>query len=247
MATSYANAGGTGNRTGSITASNSASLFAAGVINNLINGNTSEFTTWFTTFATSPYMKFGFATAKIIDEFTWHQNGTNNHGVWKWQACNDDASYADIGSTFTLGGATGANVHTEPAGNTTAFLWYKMVLVSGNTDGGPFLNEIEFKIDDPPTVITGTLATTEASDVAALVGNAAAYGSLAATEAPDVVLISSSPIVTGTLDATESPDVFKFSESHHTAVLAAIEAPDVVEIVGKALKHPYPVVLILNN
>lgn len=147
--TSYANTDGSGDRTGTITASSSSGLFGAGNINKLINGNTVALDCWFNGSASSPYMKFDFGTARRIDAFRWYQSNNSNHGTWKWQGSDDDSSYGDVSSSFTLDGPVGggAKEFTAPlAGNPSAFRYWKMVQVGGTTNGGPYVYEIEFKI-----------------------------------------------------------------------------------------------------
>ncbi len=147
--TSYANPDGTGDRTGTITASSSSGLFGAGNINKLINGNTVALDCWFNGSASSPYMKFDFGTARRIDAFKWYQSNNSNHGTWKWQGSDDDSSYGDVGSSFTLDGPVGGGMKefTAPlSGNPSAYRYWKLVQVSGTTNGGPYIYEIEFKI-----------------------------------------------------------------------------------------------------
>lgn len=148
--TAYANSGGTGDRTGSIVATSSSGLFGAGNISKLINGvtTTEPGGLWFNGFASSPSLKFDFGTPRVIDAFRWWQGNNSNHGSWKWQGSHDDTSYADIGGTFALDGPIGGGgkEHPQPAGNATAYRYYLLVQVSGFTNGGPDLYEIEFKI-----------------------------------------------------------------------------------------------------
>ena len=154
--TSYANSGGTGNRTGSITASASAGLMSGtGGLPVLIDGTATSGAVYFTgSFAVGPsvYMRYDFGTARLITEATWKQQSGTTHGVWKWQGSADASTWTDIGSSFTLH----ANSFTETAstsrqlalnGNTTAYRYYQMVGVSGTTSSSPFLYEIQFKID----------------------------------------------------------------------------------------------------
>jgi hypothetical protein len=68
----------------------------------------------------------------------------DSHGTWKWQGSNDDSSYTDIGSSFTLGGST-TQTQTELNGNVTAYRYYKLLGVSGTCTDTPYLEEIEFK------------------------------------------------------------------------------------------------------
>jgi hypothetical protein len=89
---------------------------------------------------------FDFGTPKIVDEAKWYQDTTNSQGTWKWQGSNDDSSYTDIGSSFTLGGAT-TQTQTQLNGNTTPYQYYRLLGVSGNTSSSPFQQGVEFQID----------------------------------------------------------------------------------------------------
>lgn len=55
--------------------------------------------------------------------------------------------WTDIGSTFTLGGATTQTI-TTLSGNTTGYRAYQLTGVSGTANSGPYIHEFEFKIDD---------------------------------------------------------------------------------------------------
>ncbi|MBX3514759.1 MAG: hypothetical protein KF750_14335 [Xanthobacteraceae bacterium] len=153
--TSYANTGGTGDRTASITITTNASL-VNGTINSLIDGgfgaNYSDSTAFSSQSVAGLYIKFQFSTAKCITEAKWYQNsGTQSHGTWKWQGSNDDSAWVDIGSSFTLGGVA-TQTQSELTGNTAAYLYYRLLGVSGSTNTTPYLTEIEFKIGSAPTL-----------------------------------------------------------------------------------------------
>lgn len=143
---SYANAGGTGDRTGSITVTTDISL-GSGVISQSVNGNTTENDWYFSSGQSFPrFIKFDFGTPKIINAFKWYQSGATDQGAWKWQSSPDDSSYTDRGNSFLLVGDAAGSEITEPAGNTIAARYWKMVSVAGQTNGGPYQREIEFKI-----------------------------------------------------------------------------------------------------
>lgn len=151
--TSYANTGGTGNRTGIITASSSSALFGSGNVNNLINGNTTELTTWFNNGKTDAVLTFDFGSgeAVVINKFKWYQSNTANHGTWKWQSSDDGSSWSDEGSSFTFDGTAGVGKEfNQPGNTTTAHRYWRLMYVSGGlpgTNGGPYTYEIEFEID----------------------------------------------------------------------------------------------------
>lgn len=151
MATSYANPGGSGDRTASITVS--TTLGVTGTLNHLVNGNLTETDFFYNGEAVSgKEVKFDFGpgASKIIDSFKWKQSTDNAQGNWKWFASNDDSSYSALGAAFDLTSFVAGAIKefTEPAGNTTGYRYYKMVGQSGSTSSSPWVQEIEFKIDD---------------------------------------------------------------------------------------------------
>lgn len=151
MATSYANTGGTGDRTAIITVTASASLIASGAVSNLVNGNTAENNTWFNARTDGKItFDFGSGNLKIIDTFKWYQSNNSNHGTWKWEGSNDGSSYSDVGSSFTFDGgiAGAAKEFTAPlSGNTLAYRYWRLTQVSGTCNTGPFIREMEFKLE----------------------------------------------------------------------------------------------------
>lgn len=75
-----------------------------------------------------------------------------------------------------------------------------------------------------PITITGTLAATEAQDIAALSGVLVHVGTLAATEAQDSASLTGKIDHTGTLDATEAQDTASFTgtvPSHETPAVSS--------------------------
>lgn len=144
VATSYANAGGTGNRTASITITSAVSLTNAASM--LVNGvTTAEAGPYFTNLSTTNAIRFDFGISKTIDEAKFYQSTTASHGTFKWQGSHDDATFADIGSTFTLGGALTQTL-TSLNGNVTAYRYYRLLQTAGQASSGPYLYEFEFKI-----------------------------------------------------------------------------------------------------
>lgn len=93
------------------------------------------------------YIRFQFSEAVLIDECKWYQNQTTSNGVWKWQGSNDATNWTDIGSSFTLGGGL-TQTQTQLNGNTTKYIYYQLLGVSGSFAVlSTFINEAEFKID----------------------------------------------------------------------------------------------------
>jgi hypothetical protein len=151
MATSYANAGGTGNRTSIITVTyNPVGIGGAGGTA-LINGNTADSSSWFNSLTFLQFEFSGFK--KIIDEAKFYQSNTTSHGVWKWQGSNDGSAWTDIGGTFTLGGVA-TQTFTTLAGNTTEYKFYRILKVSGATSTSPYTYEFEFKIENGTAIVT---------------------------------------------------------------------------------------------
>lgn len=149
MATSYANPGGSGDRRARVvvTAVGHAMNPAA-----LVNGNTADFEFYFSS-GTGCSVQFWFPAKQIIDEAKFYQQNTASHGTWKWQGSHDATTWSDIGGTFTLGGTT-LQTLTTLAGNTTAYRFYRLLQVSGTASSSPYVQELEFKIEDAGDTIS---------------------------------------------------------------------------------------------
>ncbi|RVD68614.1 MAG: hypothetical protein E5V62_02955 [Mesorhizobium sp.] len=144
---SYWNPGGIGDRTSSITVTTTATL-GGGTIDNLVDGGYGSNSTdgcWFNNGQTLREVKFDFGVQKIINGFRWSQGTTGHHGTWVLEGSNDDSTYTGIGSSFLLGLA-GSLVAFYEFTNTTAYRYYKLRQISGSTNSGPWLREIEFRI-----------------------------------------------------------------------------------------------------
>ena len=93
--------------------------------------------------AADRWIKFDFVTGKVYKACQWISiNSTGSEGTWKWQGSNNDASWTDIGGTFTLGGSDGGSNVTYNLGgtlnaNTTSYRYYRILGISGtvNTSG----------------------------------------------------------------------------------------------------------------
>jgi hypothetical protein len=160
---SYSDALSTGNRTSTITVTTTFSMTWA--INNLVDGASVESSSdaaLFVTGQTSGYIQFDFGSAKVLTEAKLFSSNTTTHGTFKWQGSNTAGSgYTDIGSSFTLGGAT-TQTQTELSGNTTAYRYYRLTIVSGSTSNAGTLLEMDFKIGDAAVDTTqdATIVTT---------------------------------------------------------------------------------------
>lgn len=132
-----------GNRTGLITITNN-NLHAFGNVNTLIdgaitnsyffNGIASTGNEWIT-------FDFGSGNAYVVDEFIWKQQNTTGHGVWRLEGSNNNSSWTQIGSDFTLNGGM-----VKPGGaNDTAYRYYRLRAMSGSRSASPYLYEIHFR------------------------------------------------------------------------------------------------------
>jgi hypothetical protein len=142
MATSYANAGGAGDRTASVIATTNIS-FAAGSMNSLIDGSRGGFAYFNTQAAVNKYMKFDFQSFVQIDEFTWYQQNATSHGVCAFQRSLDNVNWFTIG-TLTFGGGTTVVTTFDP---THVGRYWRLFWTSGTISNSPYVYEIEFKIE----------------------------------------------------------------------------------------------------
>ena len=145
--TSYANSGGTGDRQSIIVATASGGL-VVGDPEAWINGSTVDTGVYFNavTLNGTQFIKWDFGSGKVIDEAKFYQSNTTSQFNWKWQGSNNDSTWTDIGSTFTLGGVATQTI-TALAGNVTSYRYYRILGVGpGATSGNPWIHEFEFKI-----------------------------------------------------------------------------------------------------
>lgn len=152
MTTSYANAGGTGNRTALIDTSYSGVTAgcsgSSSDLKALIDGNFTG-ASCATSFAwgsnTAVVLKFDFraGNSMIIDEITWYQDTSASQGTWIFYGSNDDITYTNLTGARTLGGATTSTISFS---NAVGYRYYKLAQWGGTTDNVTWLKEIEFKI-----------------------------------------------------------------------------------------------------
>ena len=108
MTQSYANVGGTGNRTGVVGVSTTAAL-GGGTIDRLVDGSQvsgAATAVWWSQNQSLREVRFdffAFGAPRCITEVTWYQDISAVHGNWKWQGSNDGVNWTDIGAAFTLG------------------------------------------------------------------------------------------------------------------------------------------------
>lgn len=145
---SYANEGGTGNRTGLITTSYSGILDAGAGSSALVNGVIASGSPNADYFRAGQYFFtffFVFPIPKYISEFKWYQDGASPQGTWNFQALSD-SGWVNLSSPFTLGHSI---ISTYPLNfyDGTPYTNFRLTLTSGSTTSAPWLREIEFKID----------------------------------------------------------------------------------------------------
>lgn len=179
VAADYSNFGGTGDRTtvatnrgAPIVVTSTLTISGGGAFSNLCDGgfgnNTSDSFKVTSVAVSGLEIKFDLRNtgARILNEFKFYQDTTDTHGTWDLKGSMDDSSYTTLRSGLTLGGAT---TNTYSVSNTTKYLFYKLVGVSGNTNATPFWQEFEFKLNGNPLVdlgnrtATATASTTFAS------------------------------------------------------------------------------------
>lgn len=152
-ASTYARYGGVGDRTGFVTVTTTATL-GGGTIDNLVDGSrlnnaavdNGTFAIFFNAGQSTREIKFDFGAgfSPKIQEITWFQDGTQNHGTWKFAGSNDDSSYTDLATGMTLGGAV-ETTYSGMSGNTTAYRYYKLIQTAGTTSSSPWIRECWFK------------------------------------------------------------------------------------------------------
>ncbi len=115
------------------------------------------------------WIKFQFPDYRIIDEFRWWYTVDVDQATWKLQGSNDNSTWTDAGTSqqingsFVLGNRTYDNgasiscfVFSGANGNTSAYLYYRMLGISGNVSNNASLTvyEIGLRIkagSAPPT------------------------------------------------------------------------------------------------
>lgn len=150
--TSYANAGGTGNRTATITVNIAGSLPApvGGTLSNIVNGDFSANNTGScgvgsgtTAFSDGDAFEYVFPSLVFIDEWKAYMDRAISWGSWKNQYW-DGAAFQDLNS-FTWNSQTQTQAVTGmPFTGTTKLRVMKVGAASGLV--APYYEEKEFKI-----------------------------------------------------------------------------------------------------
>lgn len=147
---SYANAGGTGDRTASVTVTTDIGT-AAGSIQKLVNGNSTldGSNAWLCSTASwiGKRIVYDFGAKKLITamKFT-HQQTGYNHGTAKFGGSNDGTNWTYYGSAVVIVSDLGPTEYTGLAANVTGYRYYCLEGVTGNANGSTWMAEHEFKI-----------------------------------------------------------------------------------------------------
>jgi hypothetical protein len=146
---SYANPGGSGNRTANITVSTTLTGGRVDVVANTVNGDfaASVFGGFWAGDQAAAGLEINWNLSsygsKKIDRFKWHQGGSETHGVWQPQYSANGSTWINSGVTVTLGGATMTEYILASA---AAGQWFRLLGVSGTFNSNPWITEVEFSI-----------------------------------------------------------------------------------------------------
>ena len=226
---SYANAGGTGNRTASIAVAVSGISVDGGAASNLVNGSTSVDTSgsWYTNTNVAAAgatirFDFGVGASKVITEAKWYQNtAAVSHGAWKWQGSNDASVWTDIGASFTLGGAT-VQTQTALSANIAGYRYYQLLGVSGTFSNAAFNEEVEFKIDNYAVSTTGNLTVTSTALAAAAAPSSAKL--VARVKEVDALALNSDLIFSVSRDGGATFSAFTMTRKFTASSIALYES-----------------------
>ncbi len=173
--TSYANSGGTGDRTGSVTVTTSFT-WDDGISSNLVDGATGnsnadavdEPGAGSTAITDGGYIQFDFGSGKYIDEVKVIHGSSTTHGVWKFRGSNDGSSFTDLATSLDWNTGGTSQTFTIPAYGQTYryFRWEKQG--TGTNWPNTWLKEFEFKIaSSAPGTNNLTVASTTLTAAAA--------------------------------------------------------------------------------
>lgn len=160
--TSYANAGGSGNRSGSI-AVTSAGTWSVAPSTGLVDGSTSvagQAVHGASVAASGQSMVFDLGASNVVQEVRYYAGtGTagTNWGQYKWQiAANIGGPYTDISAAFAwMSGSSSWIVMGDCSANSTAGRYLKIQGISGTSTNNSGICEFEFKLSSsltPPAV-----------------------------------------------------------------------------------------------
>jgi hypothetical protein len=102
------------------------------------------------------YWDLGSGNSKVYTGAKWYADRNSTHGTWKWQGSNDNVTYTDLSSNFTLGGQSSPYVTEVTWTNIVAYRYIKITGVSGNINHDTWHTEVEFKVKPVTTSATGS-------------------------------------------------------------------------------------------
>lgn len=149
---SYANLGGTGDRTAIITVTSNLTK-GWGQWYDLVDGSQADEMYWEDAYSPiGKYIQFDFGAgvSKTITEAKFYQSNTTLHATVQWNgSVSDGTTWVAIGSTFRLGGAT-TQTQTSLGANAAGYRYYRLICPSGfySWSSSSWIREFEFKIDD---------------------------------------------------------------------------------------------------
>lgn len=157
--TSYANTGGTGNRTSliAITVSSSASGFwASPPFSNIVDGSGISNSSMYPGMPldnTAAWLQFDFGSgsSQCIQQvhFNFGSPGTGSIGSWQWYGSNDGFTFSPAGSVFSMSVSGSSVVITDNSmsANTSGFRYYRLTGTGGaSTTGNNGFWRTDFKL-----------------------------------------------------------------------------------------------------
>lgn len=148
---SYANVGGTGDRTAIIIITATIGLMnddQQSTWNALINGNMTG-QVWFNSGldAAGKQIKLDFGHLVVCDKIRWTQDIIASQGTWVVRSSPDNNTYTAISSNAALGSSASQEIACP--GGSTPFRYLALDGVSGTTSSAAYTIELEISIGNP--------------------------------------------------------------------------------------------------
>lgn len=89
-------------------------------------------------------LAWDFHRPRVITEITWKQSGATSQGTFNIDGSNDFSSWTTLTTGVNLGGT---NPTVATFSNSTGYRFYRFNRTAGSTSNGPYVTEVEFKID----------------------------------------------------------------------------------------------------